>query len=273
VVFHLPSTDTTATGAYTYKKGVTSTSFSYIDNSFPHILDKDGGDTISGNIDMKGYLTIDPVGGRLIVDGFLNGTTTGGTLTIGPGGMIFASASTLTLNGTLNGTTTTGTLTIGGSSIVSFAGTILNMASGSSLDIASGGQMLAASGSTVELASGSTLSADAGSTMNLLGALFIKVTPVSGNYTVDSGATKDTAIMVDTVGGAYVITVPTSSGIAGRTLIIKDATGHAGANNLSINRTFPGVIDGVTTYVLATDHSSVILVSDGTNWQVAANKQ
>lgn len=57
----------------------------------------------------------------------------------------------------------------------------------------------------------------------------------------------DTLLMVDTSGGAVTIAMPLSST---RTLDleVKDATGNAAANPISVDRTAPDTIDGLTTY-------------------------
>ena len=80
----------------------------------------------------------------------------------------------------------------------------------------------------------------------------------------------DEYVAMDTSGGATqadlvdVSTVP-----AGFVLIIKDRTGNAGANNLTIDGSAAQTIDGAATLVINTNFSSRTLIGDGvSNWEV-----
>ena len=67
--------------------------------------------------------------------------------------------------------------------------------------------------------------------------------------------TADRILLVDSTAGPITITLPLA---ATRTtdLIIKDDKGQAVANNISVNRTAPDTIDGLTTYLIDSKYSS-----------------
>ena len=67
------------------------------------------------------------------------------------------------------------------------------------------------------------------------------------------------------------ITLPEASAVtAGRIYIIKDATGTANTNNITVNRTGSDLIDGLSTQVLDSNNGSWMLVTDGdSNWFIS----
>ena len=67
--------------------------------------------------------------------------------------------------------------------------------------------------------------------------------------------------------GALAITLPTIGSSStqssdGRIYIIKDISGAAGTNNITIHRASTDTIDGATTAVISSDHGSLTLVAD-----------
>ena len=69
--------------------------------------------------------------------------------------------------------------------------------------------------------------------------------------------------------GARTITLPTTSGKAGRVLFIKDVAGNSASNNITITAFStdpPQQIDGGASYVMATNNLSVIFICDGQSW-------
>jgi hypothetical protein len=78
-------------------------------------------------------------------------------------------------------------------------------------------------------------------------------------------------VRVNTSGGAISITLPANIDrmLDGDTIVFKDSTGNAAANNITINA---GDIDGSLTYVINTNRGSVTLVcvnaGGGGNWIV-----
>lgn len=69
----------------------------------------------------------------------------------------------------------------------------------------------------------------------------------------------DYLILVDTSGGAVTLQTQAASTRGGREVTIKDSTGNAAANNISILRTGAEVIDGLTTYPIASDFGAATL--------------
>lgn len=55
---------------------------------------------------------------------------------------------------------------------------------------------------------------------------------------------------------------------SGKTMIIKDETGQAATNNITIDGFGAQLIDGQATYVISINYESVSIVSDGTNWSI-----
>jgi len=75
--------------------------------------------------------------------------------------------------------------------------------------------------------------------------------------------TTDYLIAVDSSGGAVSVLLGTP--VNGRYIVIKDETGNAAANNITISGA--GVlIDGLSTAVINTNYASLTLYSDGTNY-------
>lgn len=66
--------------------------------------------------------------------------------------------------------------------------------------------------------------------------------------------------------GACAITLPTAQVVAGRTVIIKDAGGLAGTNNITVDTEGAETIDGSATAVINSNYSAINIYSDGTNW-------
>jgi len=65
--------------------------------------------------------------------------------------------------------------------------------------------------------------------------------------------------------GACTITIPTAQITNGRRLVIKDAGGLAGTNNITIATEGAETIDGSATAVINSDYSAINIYSDGTN--------
>ena len=69
-----------------------------------------------------------------------------------------------------------------------------------------------------------------------------------------------------TTGAVTSLTLPTAQTTDGRMIIIKDAAGNAGTNNITIDTEGSETIDGIATAVISTNYSSLSLYSDGSNW-------
>ena len=81
----------------------------------------------------------------------------------------------------------------------------------------------------------------------------------SSSFTAADGKT----YLVNT-GTAVVVTLPSPSSNA--EISIKDSTGGANSNNITINTPGAETIDGAANLVLSSNYESVRLVSDGSNW-------
>lgn len=97
-------------------------------------------------------------------------------------------------------------------------------------------------------------------------------TSVAASYPVSN---TDVEVQIDTAGGAYTITLPAASTWTGGTknglpLVIKDVTGHAQANNVTINRQGADVIDGATSLMIGTNFGGWSLrpLKSGGGWTV-----
>lgn len=107
---------------------------------------------------------------------------------------------------------------------------------------------------------GTTISAH-----QIIGSQRYTVRSLAANLTIDT-TTTDCIILVDT-SSARAITLPTAT--SGRIVVIKDKTGQAGTNNITITRAGSESIEGVAgNYIMSTNFQCTRLVSDGTNWFV-----
>jgi len=86
--------------------------------------------------------------------------------------------------------------------------------------------------------------------------------PQAGNYTIV--AADPLYIGVTSTAAPRTITLPAASAVtAGRTYVVKDESGAAGTNNITVARAGADTIDGATSKVINTNYGSVMLYSDG----------
>lgn len=64
------------------------------------------------------------------------------------------------------------------------------------------------------------------------------------------------------------LTLTSAQCVAGRVIVVKDAGGGAGANNITIDTEGAETIDGAATLVISTNYDKVTLYSDGSDWFV-----
>lgn len=107
---------------------------------------------------------------------------------------------------------------------------------------------------------GITISAST-SVITLNGGRIVKRTATAANYTAVAG---DYLIGVTSTAAARTITLPGASA-AGTVYIVKDESGGAGTNNITVQGA-TGNIDGAATKVINTNYGSVSVFSDGTNY-------
>lgn len=88
---------------------------------------------------------------------------------------------------------------------------------------------------------------------------FQRTTVADANYTV---ALTDVMVVYTTLTAARNLTLPTAANMAGRDLLVKDESGNAGTNAISI----VGTVDGVTNKTINTAYGSIRLYSNGIAW-------
>ena len=69
--------------------------------------------------------------------------------------------------------------------------------------------------------------------------------------------------------GAVTVTLPTAQLRAGRTYTVKDESGAAATNNITVATEGSETIDGSATYTISEDYGSIAYYSDGSNWFTA----
>lgn len=69
-----------------------------------------------------------------------------------------------------------------------------------------------------------------------------------------------------TATGAVTVSLATSETNDGRWLVVKDAGGNAGTNNITIVTEGAETIDGNASAIISGDYDSLTLFSDGSNW-------
>lgn len=101
---------------------------------------------------------------------------------------------------------------------------------------------------------------------NIRGGIEVQNTSPAGNITIDDGTTYHCLVFVDT-SAARDVNLPAASTATGRIYIIKDKTGTAATNNITLVRDGSEKIEGVAANkALATNWGSWTITSNGTDW-------
>lgn len=96
------------------------------------------------------------------------------------------------------------------------------------------------------------------------GGIQLKKTSVAdAAYTV---ASTDRIVAYTSLTAARTVTLSQAAAVPGMILTIKDETGTAATNNLTVTRVLSDHIDGATTQVINTNYGSLTMYSDGSNW-------
>jgi len=152
------------------------------------------------------------------------------------------------------------------------------------------GRLKFASGSVIVMLEGDTggpISPDASNTMYILGGVGVETVgdPLTNSITINfsgdltleytnvntspyAATSTDEYLSVDSSGGAITVQLPNTAS-TGRTFIIKDRTGSAASNNITV--TTPGgtvAIDGSTSFVMNTAYEAIEVIFNGTNYEV-----
>ena len=85
----------------------------------------------------------------------------------------------------------------------------------------------------------------------------------TANYTATAD---DFQIAIGTRATTVTITLPAASSNTNKVLIINDQAGLAATYNIIVARAGGDLIDGATTYTITSDHGSITVYSDGTDW-------
>lgn len=102
--------------------------------------------------------------------------------------------------------------------------------------------------------------------LHVTGGLSYTITTVNAS-TYDLLITDSIVHVTYTSTGAVTsLTLPTAQTTNGRFIIIKDAGGNAGTNNITVDTEGSETIDGQATLVIDSDYRSYTLYSDGSNW-------
>lgn len=95
-----------------------------------------------------------------------------------------------------------------------------------------------------------------------------RVTTTATNYTAKSS---DSIVAVTDTSVARTITLPDAATVGkGRTITIKDTSGAAGTNNVTLSPA-AGTIDGAATQKINVNYGAYKLYSDGANWKVLSD--
>jgi len=92
----------------------------------------------------------------------------------------------------------------------------------------------------------------------------LNIASKTGAYTID--AASDDVILANAAGGAFTLTLPAISGIAGRVIIVKKTDSSANAVTIDGNST--ETIDGAADFQLYNQYESVRLIATSTEWSV-----
>ena len=88
-----------------------------------------------------------------------------------------------------------------------------------------------------------------------------------GTVGTRTAMTDEYYIGVTTTTGVRTITLPPAATVGtGKIYIIKDESGGAGTNNITIDANGTEIIDGSLTQVINTNYGKFSIISDGSNW-------
>jgi hypothetical protein len=115
---------------------------------------------------------------------------------------------------------------------------------------------------------GLTVTGNPGTSTLTISASSINYTYTNVNATPYTVLATDQYLSVDCSGGIITVRLPNTP-VLGQAFIIKDRTGSAAANNITV--TTPGgatLIDGAATFVMNTAYESINVIGNGTSYEV-----
>ena len=101
-----------------------------------------------------------------------------------------------------------------------------------------------------------------GSTLTVTGGVVHAIT--AAKTSAYEATASDYVVAVNTSGGAVTITLPDAT--AGTTYIVKDTSGSAASNAVTVSRKTSYTIDGQTTVSITSNYGAITVVSNGSNW-------
>lgn len=99
--------------------------------------------------------------------------------------------------------------------------------------------------------------------LRYLGGATVSRRTTAGDLTCDTGGIADYYVGVTSTAAPRTITLPAARD--GRVIIVKDQSGAAGTNNITVVPA-SGTIDGAANYVINSNYGLKGFISDGTNW-------
>ena len=137
--------------------------------------------------------------------------------------------------------------------------------SGSGVYTPASGATTAAPGDLIRSSTWNSIFTDISSALTLLGQQLYGTTPIVS--TPYAPVATDAFILVS-FAGAVTINLPSAASRNGYPLVIKDISGAAGTNNITINRDGSDTIEGATSIVINTDWGGWHLVPVSGGWVV-----
>ncbi len=96
----------------------------------------------------------------------------------------------------------------------------------------------------------------------------VTLTYTNVNTTPYTVLTTDDFLSVDSSGGVITVRLPNAATL-GKTFVVKDRTGSAAANNITVTTVGGAVnIDGATTFVMNTNFQSISLIGNGSSYEI-----
>jgi PPE-repeat protein len=126
------------------------------------------------------------------------------------------------------------------------------------------GATTAAPGDLIKSATWDAIFTDLSSALTLLGQQLYGTTPVTSSSPYVPVAT-DTFVLI-AVAGAYTVNLPTGASRIGYPLIIKDGTGTANTNNITINANGSDTIEGHASVVINASYGAYFLYPVSGGW-------